>query len=109
MQAYFIFYVLYYTVAVRAIGFALEQPLHVVALACSASGILKQLEYSCNYSVDKISINHRDHRYKFFAYEIDEKFYFQLFRIFSYLKFSSVFFVSSAVNLKATYYFMISL
>ncbi|MDR1479644.1 MAG: hypothetical protein LBJ00_11960 [Planctomycetaceae bacterium] len=34
-----------YTVAGRAIGFALEQPLHVVALACPASGILKQLEY----------------------------------------------------------------
>jgi hypothetical protein len=30
-----------YTVAGKAIGFALEQPLHVVALACSASGILK--------------------------------------------------------------------
>ncbi|MDR1480772.1 MAG: hypothetical protein LBJ00_17745 [Planctomycetaceae bacterium] len=30
-----------YTVAGRAIGFALEQPLHVVALACSASEILK--------------------------------------------------------------------
>jgi hypothetical protein len=30
-----------YTVAVRAIGFALEQPLHVVAIACSTSGILK--------------------------------------------------------------------
>jgi hypothetical protein len=35
----------YYTVAGRAIGFALEQPLHVVALAYSASGISKQLEY----------------------------------------------------------------
>jgi hypothetical protein len=31
---------------VWAIGFALEQPLHVVALPCSASGISKQLEYS---------------------------------------------------------------
>ncbi|MDR1479542.1 MAG: hypothetical protein LBJ00_11440 [Planctomycetaceae bacterium] len=30
-----------YTVAGKAIGFALEQPLHVIALACSASGILK--------------------------------------------------------------------
>jgi hypothetical protein len=30
-----------YTVAGRAIGFALEQPLHVVVLACSASGISK--------------------------------------------------------------------
>jgi hypothetical protein len=30
-----------YTVAGKAIGFAFEQPLHVVALACSASGILK--------------------------------------------------------------------
>jgi hypothetical protein len=30
-----------YTVAGKAIGFALEQPLHVVALARSASGILK--------------------------------------------------------------------
>ncbi|MDR1480549.1 MAG: hypothetical protein LBJ00_16580 [Planctomycetaceae bacterium] len=34
-----------YTVAGRAIGFALEQPFHVVELACSASGIVKQLEY----------------------------------------------------------------
>ncbi|MDR1478793.1 MAG: hypothetical protein LBJ00_07610 [Planctomycetaceae bacterium] len=34
-----------YTVAGKAIGFAPEQPLHVVALACPASGILKQLEY----------------------------------------------------------------
>jgi hypothetical protein len=34
-----------YTVAGRAIGFALERPLHVVAFACSASGISKQLEY----------------------------------------------------------------
>jgi hypothetical protein len=31
--------VLNYTVAGKAIGFALEQPLHVAALACSASGI----------------------------------------------------------------------
>ncbi|MDR1479059.1 MAG: hypothetical protein LBJ00_08960 [Planctomycetaceae bacterium] len=40
-----------YTVAGRAIGFALEQPCRVVALACSASGILKQLEFTfwkCN-------------------------------------------------------------
>jgi hypothetical protein len=36
-----------YTVAGKAIGFALEQPLHVVTLACPASGILKQLEYIC--------------------------------------------------------------
>ncbi|MDR1480479.1 MAG: hypothetical protein LBJ00_16220, partial [Planctomycetaceae bacterium] len=35
-----------YTVAGKAIDFALEQPLHVVTLACSASGISKQqLEY----------------------------------------------------------------
>jgi hypothetical protein len=39
-----IFYSIY-TVAGRAIGFAPEQPLHVVALAYPASGILKQLEY----------------------------------------------------------------
>ncbi|MDR1480202.1 MAG: hypothetical protein LBJ00_14800 [Planctomycetaceae bacterium] len=38
-----------YTVAGKAIGFAPEQPLHVVALACPASRILKQLEY--NYEV----------------------------------------------------------
>ncbi|MDR1478035.1 MAG: hypothetical protein LBJ00_03750 [Planctomycetaceae bacterium] len=31
----------FYTVAGKAIGFAHEQPLHVVVLACSASGILK--------------------------------------------------------------------
>jgi hypothetical protein len=35
-----------YTVAGRAVGFAIEQPLHVVAFACSASGISKQLEYT---------------------------------------------------------------
>jgi hypothetical protein len=35
-----------HTVAGRAIGFALEQPLHVVALACPASEILKQLGYN---------------------------------------------------------------
>jgi hypothetical protein len=34
------------SVAGKAIGFAPEQPLHVVALACSASGMLKQLEYT---------------------------------------------------------------
>jgi hypothetical protein len=34
-----------YTVAGKAIGFALEQPLHVVALACSASRILKRLQH----------------------------------------------------------------
>ncbi|MDR1480408.1 MAG: hypothetical protein LBJ00_15850, partial [Planctomycetaceae bacterium] len=33
------------TVAGKAIGSAPEQPLHVVALACPASRILKQLEY----------------------------------------------------------------
>jgi hypothetical protein len=33
------------TVAGRAIGFVLEQPLHVVAFACSASGISKQIDY----------------------------------------------------------------
>jgi hypothetical protein len=37
-----------YTVAGRAIGFALEQPLHVVAFVCSALGISKQLEYNGN-------------------------------------------------------------
>ncbi|MDR1478795.1 MAG: hypothetical protein LBJ00_07625 [Planctomycetaceae bacterium] len=31
---------------VWAIGFAPEQPLHVVTLACLASGISKQLEYT---------------------------------------------------------------
>jgi hypothetical protein len=40
-------YNLRYTVAGKAIGFAPEQPLHVVALACPASGILKPLEYIC--------------------------------------------------------------
>jgi hypothetical protein len=35
-----------YTIAGKAIGFALEQPLHVVVLAYSASGILKQLQYN---------------------------------------------------------------
>ncbi|MDR1479744.1 MAG: hypothetical protein LBJ00_12495 [Planctomycetaceae bacterium] len=40
----FVFWVLgakKYTVAGRAIGFAPEQPLHAVAIACSAFGILK--------------------------------------------------------------------
>ncbi|MDR1290523.1 MAG: hypothetical protein LBK06_04910, partial [Planctomycetaceae bacterium] len=35
----------YYTVAGKAIGFALEQPLHVVALPCSALQILKRLQH----------------------------------------------------------------
>ncbi|MDR1480278.1 MAG: hypothetical protein LBJ00_15190 [Planctomycetaceae bacterium] len=35
-----------YTEAGRAVGFAPEQPLHIVALARSASGILKQLEHN---------------------------------------------------------------
>jgi hypothetical protein len=39
---------------VWAIGFALEQSLHVVTLACSASGILKQLEYKRVFLVYKI-------------------------------------------------------
>jgi hypothetical protein len=34
-----------HTVADKAIGFAPEQPLHVVVLACPASGTLKQLRY----------------------------------------------------------------
>jgi hypothetical protein len=37
---------IFYTVAGKAIGFAPEQPLQVVAFACSASGISKQLEYN---------------------------------------------------------------
>ncbi|MDR1478466.1 MAG: hypothetical protein LBJ00_05940 [Planctomycetaceae bacterium] len=36
---------LYTITNTQALSFALEQPLHVVALVCSASGILKQLEY----------------------------------------------------------------
>jgi hypothetical protein len=39
-----------YAVAGRAIGLALEQPLHVVAIACSAAGILKQLEYKVGFA-----------------------------------------------------------
>ncbi|MDR1480243.1 MAG: hypothetical protein LBJ00_15005 [Planctomycetaceae bacterium] len=37
----------YYSILklVWAVGFAQEQPLHVVAFSCSASGILKQLEH----------------------------------------------------------------
>ncbi|MDR1479721.1 MAG: hypothetical protein LBJ00_12375 [Planctomycetaceae bacterium] len=34
-----------YTVADKAIGFALEQPLLVVAFTCSVTGILKQIEH----------------------------------------------------------------
>ncbi|MDR1478311.1 MAG: hypothetical protein LBJ00_05150 [Planctomycetaceae bacterium] len=45
----------FYTVAGKAIGFALEQPLRVVALACSASGILKQFEYK-SIKIDRIRI-----------------------------------------------------
>ncbi|MDR1478102.1 MAG: hypothetical protein LBJ00_04090 [Planctomycetaceae bacterium] len=37
-----------HTVAGKAIGIAPEQPLHVIALACPASGISKQLEYKRN-------------------------------------------------------------
>ncbi|MDR1479969.1 MAG: hypothetical protein LBJ00_13625 [Planctomycetaceae bacterium] len=36
----------FYTVAGRAIGFAPEQPLYVVALTCSALRILKWLQYT---------------------------------------------------------------
>jgi hypothetical protein len=36
---------------VWAVGFAPEQPLHVVALACSVSGISKQLEYTVQMPV----------------------------------------------------------
>ncbi|MDR1479492.1 MAG: hypothetical protein LBJ00_11190 [Planctomycetaceae bacterium] len=39
----------FYTVAGKAIGFALEQPLHVVAFACSALGILRQLQHKENH------------------------------------------------------------
>ncbi|MDR1290623.1 MAG: hypothetical protein LBK06_05425 [Planctomycetaceae bacterium] len=35
-----------YTEAGKAIGFALEQPLHVVALPCSALRILKRLQHN---------------------------------------------------------------
>jgi hypothetical protein len=42
-----------YTVAGRAVGFALEQPLHVVALACSASGILNSLSIQGAYTKGK--------------------------------------------------------
>ncbi|MDR1054034.1 MAG: hypothetical protein LBL39_07635 [Planctomycetaceae bacterium] len=34
-----------YTVAGKAVGFAHEQPLHVVALACSALRISKRLQH----------------------------------------------------------------
>jgi hypothetical protein len=34
------------------VGFAPEQPLHVVALACPASGILKQLEHTYSQNVN---------------------------------------------------------
>jgi hypothetical protein len=34
-----------YTVAGKAVGFALDQPLHVVALLCSALRILKRLQH----------------------------------------------------------------
>ncbi|MDR1290899.1 MAG: hypothetical protein LBK06_06835 [Planctomycetaceae bacterium] len=37
-----------YTEAGKAIGFALEQPLHVVALPCSALQILKRLQHNMN-------------------------------------------------------------
>ncbi|MDR1291250.1 MAG: hypothetical protein LBK06_08615 [Planctomycetaceae bacterium] len=41
-------YIIYnnYTEAGKAIGFALEQPLHVVALPCSALLILKRLQHT---------------------------------------------------------------
>ncbi|MDR1289915.1 MAG: hypothetical protein LBK06_01795 [Planctomycetaceae bacterium] len=38
-----------YTEAGKAIGFALEQPLHVVALPCSALRILKRLQHIYSY------------------------------------------------------------
>jgi hypothetical protein len=45
------FKVAQYTVAGKAIGFALEQPLHAVAFACPTAGILKQLEYTIDYTL----------------------------------------------------------
>jgi hypothetical protein len=39
-----------YTVAGKAISFAPEQPLHVVALAYSTSGILKWLQHKTHFS-----------------------------------------------------------
>ncbi|MDR1478884.1 MAG: hypothetical protein LBJ00_08075, partial [Planctomycetaceae bacterium] len=39
-----------------AVGFALEQPLSDATLACSASGILKQLEYIFRDKKDKRDI-----------------------------------------------------
>jgi hypothetical protein len=39
---------------VWAVGFAIEQPLHVVALPCSALGILKRLQHI--YKITKIIV-----------------------------------------------------
>ncbi|MDR1289824.1 MAG: hypothetical protein LBK06_01335 [Planctomycetaceae bacterium] len=39
------YFFVFYTEAGKAIGFALEQPLHVVALPCSALRILKRLQH----------------------------------------------------------------
>jgi hypothetical protein len=41
---------LLYTEAGKAIGFALEQPLHIVALPCSALRILKRLQHNLSFS-----------------------------------------------------------
>jgi hypothetical protein len=58
-----------YTVAGRAIGFALEQPLHVVVLSCSVIVKLKQLEYSTQITqiyFDVRRINKKNLRTSFF-------------------------------------------
>ncbi|MDR1480922.1 MAG: hypothetical protein LBJ00_18510 [Planctomycetaceae bacterium] len=48
-----------HTATGRAIGFALEQPLRVIVLACSASGILKQLECIRRKQIKPISHKYR--------------------------------------------------
>ncbi|MDR1477963.1 MAG: hypothetical protein LBJ00_03385 [Planctomycetaceae bacterium] len=45
--------------SVRAVNFALEQPLRDVTLACPASGISKQLEHKCNKNCERIFNNRR--------------------------------------------------
>jgi hypothetical protein len=48
-----------YTVAGKVVGFAIEQPLHVVALACSALGILKWLHTICQKQIISNSVDFR--------------------------------------------------
>jgi hypothetical protein len=61
----------FYTEAGKAIGFALEQPLHVVALPCSALQILKRLQH--NKNPDEIFVTVHGKLYSTIVFRIDSQ------------------------------------